>query len=248
MVLVRFLLNSSHEEAAMRTELLLALTFCALSSSAKRAHAGQQIPTEDAISSQSASEASSAYLPSFDSELTPSEDSVPERRHFDRRLLQVGGHYGSFSEAQLLAVFAEANVWDRLALGGAAGVSFWGPEASAYARFRPIVWGGEGEHLLNAFTLRAEYTVMRQGSDVFSLCDDDCGARFLNRTAQVAGLSAGFEHQLWSGWTFRYDFGFAQVFSATPWSCKLDGLPAPCQGEPPSDRLLATLFALGHSL
>jgi hypothetical protein len=232
----------------MRTELLPVLVFCALSSSTKRAHAGEQIPTEGVISTEIPSEPSSEYLPSFDSDLTSSDDTVLERRQFDRRFLQVGAHYGSLSEAQLLGIFAEANVWDRLTLGGAAGVSFWGPEASAYARFRPIVWGGEGERLLNAFTLRAEYTIMRQGGQIFSFCDDDCGARFLNRTAQVAGLSAGFEHQLWSGWTFRYDFGFARFFSATPWSCQLDGLPAPCHGEPPSDRLLATLFAVGHSL
>ncbi|HEX2669224.1 MAG TPA: hypothetical protein VHM25_00050 [Polyangiaceae bacterium] len=232
----------------MRTGTPLALMLCALSGGMKQAHADESSSTKAAISSEIPSEATSEYLPSVDGDLTSWDDSVPERRHFDRRLLQVGAHYGSFSEAQLLGIFAEANVWDRLALGGAAGLSFWGPEGSAYARFRAIVWGGEGQNWLNAITLRAEYTVLRQSGDILDLCDRDCGLRYLSRTAQVAGLSAGFEHQLRSGFTFRYDVGFGRVLSSTPWSCQLGGLPAPCTGEPPSDRLLVTLFAVGHSL
>jgi hypothetical protein len=191
--------------------------------------------------------------PSADSsERARASDTVEERRHFDRRLIHLGGVFGTAagtgSYFALVGLYAEANVWDRLALGVGTGVSFWGPEASGSLRFRPIVWGGEGQHVLNAFMLRAEYTVMQQGADIFSFCDESCGTRFVARTAQLGTLSAGFEHQLWSGWTIRYDFGFARVFSATPWKCRRDGLPAPCSGEPPSDDLSVTSFAVSHAL
>ena len=179
-------------------------------------------------------------------------DTVEERRHFDGRLFQLGGGLGTAvgrgSSFALLALYGEANVWDRLALGAGAGVSFGGPEASGYVRFRPIVWGGEGQRALNAFTLRAEYTVMRQSGEAFSLCDNDCGARFVDRTARLGTLSAGFEHQLWSGLTIRYDFGFGHVFSATPWACASGSQPAPCDSQPPSDDLMVTFFSVSHAL
>ncbi|HET7541769.1 MAG TPA: hypothetical protein VFK05_17965, partial [Polyangiaceae bacterium] len=190
-------------------------------------------------------------LPTLDGEVALGGDTVPERRHFDQRSFQMGANLDTLSPMALLGVFAEANVWDRIALGVGAGVSFGGPEARAYVRFRPIVWGGEGQRLLNAFTLRSEYRVMRQVSpdalDVFGGAES-VGAEYVSRTAQSWGLSAGFEHQLWSGWTIRYDFGFARVFSATPWQCKLGSEPAPCEGEPPSNDLLMTSFGVSHTL
>lgn len=196
--------------------------------------------------------ASAQRPPAADDDLASQNITVEERRHFDRRLLQVGAALGTAvgtdAYFDLIGLYAEANVWDRLALGGGAGVSFSGPEASGYLRFRPIIWGGEGHHLLNAFTLRAEYTIMRQGAEPFSLCDENCAAQFVDRTAELGALSAGFEHQLWSGWTFRYDFGFAHVLSATAWKCERDRVPSRCDERPPSADMMVTSFGVSHEL
>jgi hypothetical protein len=116
------------------------------------------------------------------------------------------------------------------------------------------VWGGEGRRLLNAFVLQASYTVMRDGA--FPLLLIPCISSpcpevgYLDRTAQVGALSAGFEHQLASGWSIRYDFGVGHALFATAWKCaRFDhGGPAPCEGSPPSDNQLVLSFAVGHSL
>lgn len=109
------------------------------------------------------------------------------------------------------------------------------------------MWGGEGRQWLNAFTIRVEYTFMRQGEGIFSFCDEGCSARFVDRAAQLGALSAGFEHQLWSGWTVRYDFGFAHVVSAADWKCERDRQPAPCDSEPPSDAMMVAFFGVSHA-
>ena len=229
---------------------LAALVLTAAFGSVSPAYAGEQIPGGAATLAEGLpihSGYDDHFLASTD-EQTPWDDTVEKRRHFDEHLLQAGVSLGSGSQIQLIGLFAEANVWDRLALGAGAGVSFWGPEASGYVRFRPVVWGGEGRHLLNALTLRAEYTVMREGAELFSFCDDNCGVRFVDRTAQLGALSVGFEHQLWSGWAFRYDVGFAHVLAATRWSCQVNRMPAPCDGEAPSDDMMVSLFAVSHTL
>jgi len=228
---------------------LLALILSVALGSVTPAHGSEQISYEFVQELPTDAAYDNHFLASSSDQLPwGAPDTVEKRRHFDERLLQVGANLGLGSQVQLLGVFAEANVWDRLAVGGGAGVSFWGPEASGYMRFRPIVWGGEGRDLLNAITLRAEYTIMHQGGELFSFCDEACGAQFVGRTAQLGALSVGFEHQLWSGWTFRYDFGFAHVLSATPWSCQVGHAPALCDGEGPSNDMMVTLFGVSHTL
>jgi len=232
----------------MRSIACSTLLFCAVSSQPNRVQAREQIPENLPIVAENPGGRQSESGAAPREEMASWSDSVRERRHFDRRLLHVGAMHGFYSEVQLLGLFAEANVWDRLALGGTFGVSFWGPEAGAYARFRAITWGGEGMHLLNAFTLSPEYLVLRQGGEVFSFCDHDCRPTFLSRTAEAIAVSAGFEHQLESGWTIRYDFGWAHVLSGAPWRCELERAAAPCTGQPPSNDLFLASFAVGHAL
>jgi len=232
------------EGDAMPTKKLRALAFWLTASLARQVNAGEPLPI---LPSEAPSETSKADGSGGFSDLAPSDDSVDERRHFNERLLQFGANLDATSQSLMLGVFAEANVWDRLAVSVGGGASLSGPQASASVRARPIVWGGEGKHLLNAFTLRAEYLIMRYGEQSF-FCDHDCGVRFVSRTAQWGALSAGFEHQLWFGLTIRYDFGFARVISATRWECALDGRSAPCNGQAPRDDMMVTSLAISHAI
>jgi hypothetical protein len=154
--------------------------------------------------------------------------------------------------AALLGGYAELTPWERITVGLEAGMNFWGPTGGGYARFRPIVWGGEGRNLLNAFVLQASYTVMRDGPLLFMPCiSSPCReVGYLDRTAQVGALSAGFEHQWASGFTIRYDFGVGHVLSATAWKCARfdDGSSAPCEHSPTSDNLPLLSFAVGYTL
>jgi len=177
---------------------------------------------------------------------------VEERRRFDGRLLQLGAGTGLGMPGAILGGYAELTPWDRFTVGVEAGFTFWGPAGGGYARLRPIVWGGEGRRLLNAFVLQASYTVMRDGElDLMPCIDSPCSeVGYLPRTAQVGALSAGFEHQLASGWSIRYEFGVGHALFATAWKCARfdDGSAAPCEGGPPGDNLPVLSFAVGHTL
>jgi hypothetical protein len=180
------------------------------------------------------------------------DNSVDERRRFNARLTEVGLGTGLGMPAALLGAYAELHPWDRLAIGAEAGLTLWGPAGGAYVRLRPIVWGGEGRRLLNSFVLQASYTIMRDGElDLMPCISSPCReVGYLNRTAQFGALSAGFEHQLASGWSIRYDFGVGRALFATAWKCARfdDGTRAACPGSPPADQLPILSFAVGHTL
>ncbi len=178
-------------------------------------------------------------------------NSVEERRRFDARWLELGLGTGLGMPAALLGGYAELTPLDRITAGVAAGLTYWGPAGSGYVRLRPIIWGGEGRRLMNAFVLQASYTVMRDGELDLLGCIDSCPVlRYVDRTAQFGALSAGIEHKLASGWSFRYDFGVGHALFATPWKCVRysDGAATPCQGKPPGDDALIVSFAVGHTL
>ena len=179
------------------------------------------------------------------------DDSVDERRHFNDHVFHAGIGTGFGTPVGMVGAFLEANAWDALALGMGAGVTFWGLAGGAYVRLRPFAWGGKGPGVLHAFTLQASYTYMRDGELKVMPCIHACGeVGFLDRTVQVGALSAGFEHQLVSGWTFRYDFGVAQALLAPPWKCaRYDtGTAVPCRGNSPADTFFVGTFALSHAL
>jgi hypothetical protein len=149
----------------------------------------------------------------------------------------------------LAGMFVEVDPWDRLALGAGVGLTFWGPTAGGFLRLRPLVWGGEGQRLLNAFTLQASYAWARDGELDVLPCIEVCERpRYLDRSVQLGALSAGFEHSTASGWTFRYDFGAARALRSSPWRCELDGEPVACSGEKPIDTLPVVSFAVSHAL
>lgn len=178
-------------------------------------------------------------------------NSVVERRRFDARWVGVGFGIGLGMPSALVGGYVELTPWERFTVGVEAGLNFWGPAGGAYVRLRPIIWGGEGRNLLNAFVLQASYTIMRDGELDMMPCIHACRElEYLNRTAQYGGLSAGFEHQLASGWSIHYDFGVGRALFATPWKCKRfdDGMPAPCQGDAPDDDVPIVSFAVGHTL
>ena len=179
-------------------------------------------------------------------------DTVVERRHFDDQVFHAGIGTGLGTPVGMLGAFLEANPWDAVALGLGGGVTFWGPAGGAYLRLRPLVWGGQGQRVLHAFTLQTSYTYMRDGELELMSCIEACPSRvrFLDRTAQFGALSTGFEHRLASGWTFRYDFGVAHSWLATPWKCvRYDTVAAsPCSSTPPSDTLFVGTFGLSHAL
>lgn len=179
-------------------------------------------------------------------------DTVAERRHFDDQIFHAGIGTGFGTPVGMLGAFVEANPWEAVALGVGGGVSFWGPAGGAYVRLRPFVWGGQGQRVLHAFTLQTSYTFMRDGDLDLMPCIEACTSevRFLDRTGQFGALSAGFEHRLASGWTFRYDFGAAHALSATPWKCvRYDsGAPVACSaGSPFPDTLFVGTFGVSHA-
>jgi hypothetical protein len=180
------------------------------------------------------------------------DNSVDERRRFNARLAQVGLGTGLGMPAALLGGYAELNPWDRFAIGAEAGLTLWGAAGGAYVRLRPFIWGGEGRRLLNAFVLQASYTIMRHGElDLMPCISSPCReVGYLNRTAQFGALSAGFEHQLASGWSIRYEFGVGRALFATAWKCARydDGTRVPCQYGAPTDQLPVLSFAVGHTL
>jgi hypothetical protein len=179
------------------------------------------------------------------------DDSVDERRHFNDHVWHMGIGTGLGTPLGMVGAFVEANPWDAIALGVGGGVTFWGLAGGAYGRLRPFAWGGQGQRALHAFTIQASYTYMQYGEVLFSPCIDACDdVHALDRTAQLGALSAGFEHQLASGWTFRYDFGAAHVLFATPWQCaRYDtGAAVPCSGESNPDTLFVATFGVSHAL
>ena len=179
------------------------------------------------------------------------DDSVDERRHFDDQVFHAGMGTGFGTPIGMVGAFLEANPWDALALGVGGGVTLWGPAGGAYARLRPVAWGGQGQRVLHAFTLQISYTYARDGELDIMPCVHACReVGFLNRTAQLGALGAGFEHQLASGWTFRYDFGVARVLLATPWKCERydTGAAVPCGDSSPTDTLFVGTFGLSHAL
>lgn len=179
-------------------------------------------------------------------------NSVVERRRFDARWAALGVGTGLGMPVALVGAYAELTPWERTTVGVEGGLTFWGLAGGGYVRLRPIIWGGEGRKLLNAFVLQVSYTLMRDGQLDLLPCIDSCSQRvhYLPRTAQVGALSAGFEHQFASGWSIRYDFGFGHVLSATAWKCTRfdDGKAAPCPSGQPSDDLPVMSFAVGHTL
>jgi hypothetical protein len=179
------------------------------------------------------------------------DDSVDERRHFHDHVFHAGIGTGFGTPLGMTGAFLEANPWDALALGVGGGVTLWGPAGGAYVRLRPFAWGGQGQRVLHAFTLQSSYTFMRDGELPSIPCVHACReVGFLDRTAHFGALSAGFEHQLVSGWTFRYDFGVAQALFATPWKCARYDTDAavPCSGSSPTDTLFVGTFGLSHAL
>ena len=60
--------------------------------------------------------------------------------------------------------------------------------------------------------------------------------------------SAGFEHALVSGWSFRYDFGFASALNDSKWECAFGNTPTPCTRYAPDDTVLVATFAVSHAL
>lgn len=193
-------------------------------------------------------------LSSGDSTAAPTrwdDDSVDERRHFNDHIFHAGIGTGFGTPVGIVGAFLEANPWDALSLGVGAGVTFWGPAAGGYVRLRALVWGGHGQRALHALTIQTSYTLMRDGELQLMPCIHSCAeVRFLDRTAQLAALSAGFEHQLASGWSFRYDFGAGHAVFATPWKCaRYDtGAAAPCTSGPPSDTVFVSTFGVSHAL
>jgi hypothetical protein len=178
-------------------------------------------------------------------------NSVVERRRFDARWVRLGLGTGLGMPGALIGGYAELTPWERTTAGLEAGLTFWGPAGGAYVRLRPIIWGGEGRNLLNAFVLQASYTVMRDGELDMMPCIHSCRElEYLDRTAQFGGLSAGFEHELASGWSIRYDFGVGRALFATPWKCRRidNGMAAPCEGDRPDDDIPIVSFAFGYTL
>lgn len=186
-------------------------------------------------------------------------DTVDERRHFDDRKVHLGLGTGLGTPVGLLGAYVEANPWDGLALGAGAGVTAWGPAGGVLLRVRPYVWGGQGQRALHAFTLQTSYTYMLHGREPLGDVDIsfyrcEVGAcpepkpEFIPQAAHFMSLSAGFEHALLTGWTFRYDLGFAQALKPTTWECAFGPTPAPCESSSPSDTVLVLAFAFSHAL
>jgi len=188
------------------------------------------------------------------------DDTVDERRHFDDRTLHLGMGTGVGTPVGILGAFIEANVLDGLAVGAGGGVTFWGPAGGAYVRLRPVVWGGHGKGALHAFTLQTSYTYMLHGEEPLRNIDIsfmDCEGNdsrcqpdpdFVPHGAHFMSLSAGFEHALDSGWSFRYDFGFAKALSSSEWECRFGTAPTPCTRYTPDDTVLVATFAFSHAL
>lgn len=186
-------------------------------------------------------------------------DTVDERRHFDDRTLHLGIGTGLGTPVGLIGVLVEANVLDGLAVGAGAGVASWGPAGGAFMRLRPFVWGGQGERVLHAFTLQSSYTYMLHGkeplTDVdigFFQCEGSSSCEpepdFVPHPGHFLSLSAGFEHALVSGWSFRYDFGFASALNESEWECAFGDTPTPCTRYAPDDTVLVGTFAFSHAL
>lgn len=178
--------------------------------------------------------------------------TVVERRRFDVAWAALGVGTGLAMPGALVGVYVELTAWERMTIGADVGLTLWGPAGGGYFRLRPIIWGGEGSKLLNAFVLQTSYTVARDGELDLMPCIDVCvdQNQYLDRTALIGALSAGFEHLFASGWSIHYDFGIGQVLTATPWLCRRfdDRRATPCSGSPPSDNLPVVSFAVGHTL
>lgn len=186
-------------------------------------------------------------------------DTVDERRHFDDRTLHLGIGTGVGTPVGLLGAFLEADVLDGMAVGAGAGVTAWGPAGGGFLRLRPFVWGGQGERVLHAFTLQSSYTYMLHGKEPlrdvdfgFFHCDGASSCEpepdFVPHAGHFLSLSAGFEHALVSGWSFRYDFGFASALNDSNWECAFGSTRAPCTRYAPDDTVLVGTFAFSHAL
>jgi len=185
-----------------------------------------------------------------DSAMPHADDTVDDRRHFDDRRLALGAGTGLGSPTGLLGVFLEVNALDWLALGGGGGLGAWGPAVGGYVTLRPIVWGGQEKGALHAFTWRGTYTYMAYGNDPLDFClgiDSSCEDRLLYRdqNAQFWGFAVGFEHATWTGWSFRWDIGYAHTPSALTWHCTAHGSPSACQGGP-NGALPIFSFGIAH--
>lgn len=218
-----------------------------------RTAAAREIQPGDALDPEELSPEARAFESALEeSPVDATGHSVVERRRFDADWGGVGIGTGLGMPGALIGAYAELTPWERTTLGAELGLNFWGPAGGAYFRLRPIIWGGDGRKLLNAFVLQASYTLMRDGPIDLMPCIDACSEAPLYqvRTAQAGALSAGFEHQFASGWSLRYDFGVGRVLSATTWSCKSfqDGSATPCTTSPPSDTLPLLSFSIGHTL
>lgn len=186
-------------------------------------------------------------------------DTVDERRHFDDHTLHLGMGSGVGTPVGLIGAFLEADLLDGMAVGAGAGVTHWGPAGGGFVRLRPFVWGGQGERVLHAFTLQSSYTYMLHGKE--PLTDVDIGffqcegasscepePDFVPHAGHFLSLSAGFEHALVSGWSFRYDFGFAGALNHSDWECAFGNAPTPCTRSSPFDKVLVASFAFSHAL
>jgi len=187
-----------------------------------------------------------------DRALPYSDDSVDERRHFDDRRLALGLGTGLGSPTGLMGVFLEVNALDWVAVGAGAGLGAWGPALGGYLTLRPIVWGGQEEGALHAFTLRGTYTYMAYGDDPLDFClgiDRGCEDRpqYEQQNAAFWGFAAGFEHATWTGWSFRWDIGYAHTPAPLSWRCTIAGSPASCGGGP-NDALPIFSFGIAHTL
>jgi hypothetical protein len=183
------------------------------------------------------------------------DDTVDDRRQFDAQRFHAGSEFGVGVPFGDLGLYVEVNVWDRLALGIGGGISYWGLAGGTYARLRPIVWGGEGRHVLNAITVEAGYAYMSYGGDPLGglhlfPCIEEChpSAYHVSVGSHIGALSIGLEHALWNGFTLRYAVGGARLLATPKWRCELEGRPAACADAEPEHRFAVVSFAVSHAL
>ncbi len=183
------------------------------------------------------------------------DDSVENRRHFDDHPIYGGVLTGLAVPGGTLGLFLEANVWDRLAIGAAGGVSPWGPTGGGYVRLRPIVWGGEGENVLSAITIDVGYAYMMYGGDILPDIDFTCGEdcrrtpHHVSVPSHVGTIGVGLEHALFKGFSFRYGVGYGRLLQVPAWRCELEGQPSACWSESEPQHDFMTLnFGFSHKL
>jgi hypothetical protein len=234
---------------------LAALT--ALQLAPARADADQQIQPGMALDPRDVPPEARQYegLLQGDSSLSGGDDTVENRRHFDDRRFHIGTAAGVSVSLGSLGAFVEADVWDRLALGGGGGIGVWGPAVGTYARLRPFVWGGVGKNTLSAFTLELGYGYMSYGGDAFGgldlmPCIEECKPSVHHRSvfSHFGSFSAGLEHALFFGLSIHYSVGYGRLLSAPSARCELENVPVDCGSYQPQKDFMVGSLALSYGL